>query len=43
MGHLGLAVTALPLVVPSPDGEDKISRVALALSDQEAAMLSFLG
>ena len=43
VGHFGLAVTDLPLVVPGPDGENKISRVALALSDQKAAMLSLLG
>ena len=43
MGHFGLAVTDLPLVVPGPDGENKISGVALALADQKAAMLSLLG
>lgn len=43
VGHLGLAIIALHFVIASADREDEISRVALALSYEEAAMLSLFG
>lgn len=42
MGHFGLAVIALPFVITSADGEDEVPRVALALPDEETAMLPLL-
>ena len=42
VGHFGLAVVALPFVVTSAHGENEVSGVALALSNEEAAMLALL-
>lgn len=43
MCHFGFPIVALALVVSRPDRKDKISRVALALPDKEAAMFPFFG
>lgn len=42
VSDFGFAVTAVRLVVSCADGQDKVPRVALALSHQEAAVLAFL-
>jgi hypothetical protein len=43
MSHFRLAIAALPFVITSADRENKISRVALALSYKKATMFSLLG
>lgn len=42
VSDFGFAVAAVRLVVSCADGQDKVPRVALALSHQEAAILAFL-
>lgn len=42
MCHLGLVVAAVCLVVAGADGQNEVSRVALALSDQETTILPLL-
>lgn len=42
VGHFGLAIVVLPFVIPGAHREDEVSWVALALSDEEAAMLPLL-
>ena len=42
MSDFGFAVTAVRLVIPCTDRQNKISWVALALSHQKAAILAFL-
>ena len=43
MGDFGFAVAAVRLVISSAHGQDEVPRMALALSDQEAAVLPLLG
>lgn len=42
VGHFGLAVVALSFVITGTHGENEVSGMALALSDEEAAMLPLL-